>query len=432
MMDFIKRQPAVRIIAVGFLLVILLGSLLLSLPCSVREGVELKYVDSLYTAVSAVCVTGLATVDVANTFTPIGQTFLALLIQIGGLGITSVGAGVILIVGKKMDLKSRNLIRESMNLDSGRGVIRFLKSVFYTTLVIEAVGAVLNFFVFIKDFPFWRAVGLSVFHSISAFNNAGFDLLGNFESLSRYYGNVYFNIVTCALIFFGGIGFLVIKEVIAKRFRWKKLSTHSKVVLTMSAILITVGTLLLKLTEDVSWLGAFFASVSARTAGFATVSLGDFSSAGLLIMIALMFIGASPGSTGGGIKTSTFFVLAQGIRSSATSKSERAFKYTIPKDAFKKAAVIVLFALSVVFISTVAVCALEPELALSDILFEMASAMGTVGLSTGITPTLSAGSKIITMLVMYIGRLGAWTIVTLWSFSREERISYPEGNIAIG
>ena len=432
MMDFIKRQPAVRIIAVGFLLVILLGSLLLSLPCSVREGVELKYVDSLYTAVSAVCVTGLATVDVANTFTPIGQTFLALLIQIGGLGITSVGAGVILIVGKKMDLKSRNLIRESMNLDSGRGVIRFLKSVFYTTLVIEAVGAVLNFFVFIKDFPFWRAVGLSVFHSISAFNNAGFDLLGNFESLSRYYGNVYFNIVTCALIFFGGIGFLVIKEVIAKRFRWKKLSMHSKVVLTMSAILITVGTLLFKLTEDVSWLGAFFASVSARTAGFATVSLGDFSSAGLLIMIALMFIGASPGSTGGGIKTSTFFVLAQGIRSSATSKSERAFKYTIPKDAFKKAAVIVLFALSVVFISTVAVCALEPELALSDILFEMASAMGTVGLSTGITPTLSAGSKIITMLVMYIGRLGAWTIVTLWSFSREERISYPEGNIAIG
>lgn len=432
MMDFIKRQPAVRIIAVGFLLVILLGSLLLSLPCSVREGVELKYVDALYTAVSAVCVTGLATVDVANTFTPIGQTFLALLIQTGGLGITSVGAGVILIVGKKMDLKSRNLIRESMNFDSGRGVIRFLKSVFYTTLVIEAMGAVLNFFVFIKDFPFWRAVGLSVFHSISAFNNAGFDLLGNFESLSRYYGNVYFNIVTCALIFFGGIGFLVIKEVIAKRFRWKKFSMHSKVVLTMSAILITVGTLLFKLTEDVTWLGAFFASVSARTAGFATVSLGDFSSAGLIIMIALMFIGASPGSTGGGIKTSTFFVLAQGIRSSATNKSERAFKYTIPKDAFKKAAVIALFALSVVFISTVAVCILEPELALSDVLFEMASAMGTVGLSTGITPSLSAASKIITMLVMYIGRLGAWTIVTLWSFSREERISYPEGNIAIG
>jgi trk system potassium uptake protein TrkH len=276
-------------------------------------------------------------------------------------------------------------------------------------------------------------VGLSVFHSISAFNNAGFDLLGNFESLARYYGNVYFNIVTCALIFLGGIGFLVIKEIIAKRFRWKKLSMHSKVVLTMSAALIVIGALLFKLTEEnLSWMGAIFASVSARTAGFATASIGSFSSAGLLIMIALMIIGASPGSTGGGIKTSTFFVLAQGIRSSATNKSERAFKYTIPKDSFKKAAVIVLFALSVVFVSTIAVCAIETGLPLSDVLFEMASAMGTAGLSTGITPSLSVASKIITMIVMYIGRLGAWSIVTLWSFSRDERISYPEGNIAIG
>ena len=432
MMDFIKRQPAVRIIAVGFLLVILLGSLLLSLPCSVRDGVELSYIDALYTAVSSVCVTGLATVDVASTFTPIGQTFLALLIQTGGLGITSVGAAVILIAGKKMDLKSRNIIRESMNLDSGRGVIRFLKSVFFTTLCIELVGAILNFLVFIRDFPFWRALGLSVFHAISAFNNAGFDLLGNFTSLAPYYDSVYFNLVTCALIFLGGIGFLVIREVVAKRFRWKKFSMHAKVVLTMSAVLILVGTLLFKLTEDISWLGAFFASVSARTAGFATYSLGSFSSAGLMIMMALMFIGASPGSTGGGIKTSTFFVLVEGIRASAGNKSEKAFKYKIPKDAFKKAAVIALFAFSVVFASTVAVCAIEPDLALSDILFEMASAMGTVGLSTGITPSLSAASKIITMLVMYIGRLGAWTIVTLWSFSREERISYPEGNIAIG
>ena len=432
MKDFIKRQPAVRIIAVGFLSVIILGSILLSLPCSVSDGVYLSYIDALYTATSAVCVTGLSTVDVAHTFTPIGQTFLILLIQIGGLGITSVGAGVILLVGRKMDLKSRNLIRESMNFDSGKGVIRFLKSVIYTTVLIELCGAVLNFFVFIKEFPFLKAVGMSLFHSISSFNNAGFDLLGNFESLSRYYDNAYLNIVTCVLIFLGGIGFLVIKDVRMNRFRWKKLSLHSKVVLSTSAVLIVAGTLLFKLTEDITWLGAFFASVSARTAGFATLSLDKFSNAGLMIMMALMLIGASPGSTGGGMKTSTIFVLFKGMRSSATNKSERAYKYSIPRDAFKKASIIALFAISVVFFATVVVCCLEPRMALGDILFEMASAMGTVGLSTGITPTLSGASKIVSMLVMYIGRLGAWTIVSLWSFSKEERISYPEGDIAIG
>ncbi len=431
-MDFIKKQPPVRIIAVGFALVIFIGSILLSMPFSIKSGVQLSYVDALYTAVSAVCVTGLATVDVANTFSVVGQTIIALLIQTGGLGITSIGAGIIMLAGKKMDLKSRNLIRESMNLDSGRGVARFLKSVLLTTLLFESIGAVLNFFVFIKDFPFPRAVGLSIFHSISAFNNAGFDLLGNFESLARYYDNVYFNVVTCALIFLGGIGFLVIKECVAQKFRWKKLSMHARVVLSVSGVLIVIGTLLFKLTEDITWLGALFASVSARTAGFATLSLGQFSGAGLLVMMALMFIGASPGSTGGGIKTGTLFVLLQGIRSSATNKSEKAFNYRIPKDAFKKAAVITLFALSVVLVSTFLVLIIEPDIAFVDVLFEMTSAMGTAGLSTGTTPTVSTATKIISMLVMYIGRMGAWSIVSLWSFSREERISFPEGNISVG
>lgn len=431
-MDFIKRQPPVRIIAVGFAVVILLGSLLLSLPFSVRSGVSLSYVDALYTSVSAVCVTGLATVDVANTFTVAGQVIIALLIQTGGLGITSIGAAIVMIAGKKMDLKSRNLIRESMNFDSGRGVIRFLRSVLLTTILFELVGAVLNFFVFIKDFPLPKAIGLSIFHAVSAFNNAGFDLLGNFESVARYYDDVYFNVVTCLLIFLGGIGFLVIRECVSRRFRWNKLSMHSRVVLSVSAVLIVAGTLLFKLTEDISWTGAFFASVSARTAGFATMSLDKFSNAGLLVMMALMFIGASPGSTGGGIKTGTFFVLVQGIKSSATNKSEKAFNYKIPRDAFKKAAVITIFALSVVIVSTFLVLLLEPDIPFADVLFEMTSAMGTVGLSTGITPSICTASKIITMLVMYIGRMGAWSIVSLWSFSREERISYPEGNISVG
>ena len=432
MLDFIKRQPAVRIIAFGFAAVILLGSLLLSLPISVRDGVELNYIDALYTSTSAVCVTGLISVDPYDTFTPAGQFFLALLMQVGGLGVTAVGAGIILLMGRKMDLKSRNLVREGMNFSSGRGVIHFIRDVFITTLVFEIIGAVLSFIVFIRDFPFWRALGVSAFHSIAAFNNSGFDIIGGFQSLTAYKDNIFLNLLTAALIFFGGIGFLVIKDILTHKFKWKKYSMHTRVVLSVSAVLTVLGTILLKITEDMSWLGAFFNSVTARTAGFATFPLGGFTNAGLLVMIVLMIIGASPGSTGGGIKTSTLFVLLHGVKSAATNKSEHAFHYAIPKDAFKKAAVITLIALTVIVSATFLMAALEPELSLSDILFEMTSAFGTVGLSTGITPTLGMGAKLVSIFVMYIGRLGPWTIITLWYFSRGERISYPEGNLAIG
>ena len=432
MFSFLKKQSPARIIASGFALVILLGSILLCLPCSVKEGATMRYIDALYTSTSAVCVTGLIAVDAGDTFTPLGQFFLASLIQIGGLGVTSIGAGVILLMGKRVNLKGRNLIRESMNLDSGRGTVRFLKSVFLTTMAFELTGALLSFLVFIRDYPPLRALGISLFHSVAAFNNSGFDILGNYQNLIPYRDSVLLNLVTCGLIFFGGIGFLVIREVIQKRFRWKALSMHARVVLSVSGVLILVGTLLLKLTEDISWLGAFFHSVSARTAGFSTYALGDFSNAGLLVLIVLMFIGASPGSTGGGIKTGTFFALLQGVKSAATNHSEKAFRYALPPDSFRKAAVITLLALSVVVSGTYIMAVMEPQLDLMDILFEVTSAFGTVGLSTGITTTLSDGSKLLSILIMYIGRLGPLTVASLWYFTRGERISYPEGNIAIG
>ncbi len=434
MSGFFKKQSPVRIIALGFASLIFIGSLILMLPISVRNGVQLSYMDSLYTSTSAVCVTGLVTVDAYDTFTPFGQIVLGLLMQIGGLGVTSIGAGVILLVGKKMNLKGRNVVREAMNLDSGKGVVRFIRNVFFTTLIIELIGALLSFFVFVKKYPVPRAIGISLFHSVAAFNNSGFDILGGMQSLSSYKDHIFLNIVTSALIFLGGIGFLVIREVIAKRFRWKKLSMHARVVLSMSAVLLVSGTLLLKLSEgdNITWLGAFFSSCSARTAGFSTFSFGEFSNAGLVVMIILMFIGASPGSTGGGIKTSTFFVILQGIKSAATNRSEKAFHYSIPRDAFKKAAVIFLLALSIIFCSCFFIAMFEPELSLRDIFFEMTSAFATVGLSTGITPTLSLGAKIVSCIVMYVGRLGPLTIASLWYFSRGERVSFPEGNIAIG
>ena len=432
MLQLLKRQSPGRIIALGFAFVILLGSVLLSLPCSIQDGVTVRYIDALYTSTSAVCVTGLIAVDAGDTFTPLGQFFLGSLIQIGGLGVTAVGVGVILAMGKKINLKGRNIIREAMNLDSGKGTVRFIKSVFLTTLAFELSGAVLSFLVFVQDYPPLRAAGISLFHSVAAFNNSGFDILGNFQNLIPYQDNVLLNLVTCGLIFFGGIGFLVIREIISKRFRWKKFSMHTKVVLSVSAVLIVAGTILLKLTEHVTWLGAFFHSVSARTAGFSTYPLGTFSNAGLLVLTVLMFIGASPGSTGGGIKTSTFFVLLQGIKSAATNKSEKGFRYAVPSDAFRKAAVITLIALGVVVTGTYLMVAMEPEISLMDALFEVTSAFGTVGLSTGITTGLCDGSKLLSILIMYNGRLGPLTIASLWYFTKGDRTSYPEGNIAIG
>lgn len=432
MLKLIKSQPPARIIAFGFALVILLGSCLFMLPCSVKEGVELRYIDALYMSTSAVCVTGLISVDVGDTFTPLGQFFLAALIQTGGLGVTCIGAGVIVAMRRRVNLKGRNVIREAMNLNTGKGIVKFIKSVFLTTLSFELVGAALSFIVFIKDYPPLRAIGISLFHSIAAFNNSGFDVLGNFQSLIPYQNNVLLNLVTCGLVVFGGIGFLVIRELIEKRLCWRKLSMHTKVVLTVSAALIAIGTLLIKLTENVTWLGAFFSSVSARTAGFATYPLGEFTNAGLSVIALLMFIGASPGSTGGGIKTSTLFVLFQGIKSAATNKSEKAFHYAVPATAFRKAAVITLIGLSIISVGTYLMTAMEPQISFIDALFEVTSAFGTVGLTTGITTELCLGSKLLSIVIMYIGRIGPLTIASLWYFTKGERVSYPDGNIAIG
>lgn len=434
---FWRLSPA-RIIALGFAAVILTGSGLLMLPCSVRSGVRLSYIDALYTATSAVCVTGLCIVDTGTALTGFGQFVLAMLMQIGGLGVATVGAAVFLLMGKRVNLKGRALIREAGNLDSVHGAIRFVRVMLTTTLVFELIGAALSFPVFLRDFPPLRALGISLFHSIAAFNNAGFDNLGlsgqigNNVSLIPYQDNILLNLTTCALVIFGGIGFLVIQEMRIKKFHWKKYSLHAKVVLSVTAVLLAVGTVLFKLSEGMSWMTAFFHSVSARTAGFSTYSLGSFSNAGLLAMMVLMFIGASPGSTGGGVKTTTLFVLFKGVESAATNRRERAFRYSLPKEAFRKAAVIAMLGLTLVIVSTYLLILMDPQIPFIDALFEMVSAFATVGLSTGITPTLSLGSKILSICIMFTGRLGPLTIASLWYFTNGDRVNFPEGDIAIG
>ena len=432
MIKLIKKQSPGRIIALGFALIILLGSFLLSMPFSIQDGIRVRYIDALYTSTSAVCVTGLIAVDAGDTFTPLGQFFLAVLIQVGGLGVTAVGAGIILAIGKKVNLKGRNIIREAMNLGSGKGTVRFIKSVFMTTLAFELTGAVLSFAVFIRDSPPLRAAGLSLFHSVAAFNNSGFDILGGLQNLIPYQDDIILNFVTCGLIFFGGIGFLVIREIIGKRFRWSKFSMHTKAVITVSIFLIAAGTLLIKLTEEVTWLGAFFHSVSARTAGFSTYPLGTFTNAGLFILVILMFIGASPGSTGGGIKTSTIFVIFSAIRRTMKNGHCVAFKRRIEDKTIMQAFIVLIMSLFVVCLGTMLLCVAEPEYSFMQLLFECVSAFGTVGLSTGITSELGVIAKIILILTMFTGRLGVMTIATLGTFKEPGTAVYTSEDISIG
>lgn len=432
MMATIKKVRPGWIITLGFAGVILLGSVLLWSPVTHQSGALVTYVDALFTSTSAVCVTGLIAIDTAEHFNVFGRAVVATLIQIGGLGVTSVGAAFILLAQRKMGLRSRILIKEGMNLGSLQGVVRLVKAVLKLTLIFEGVGLLLSFLVFVQDFAPASAFGIALFHTISAFNNSGFDILGELQNLIPYQNNVLLNLTTCGLIIFGGLGFCVIQEIYQKR-SWRKFSMNTKIVVSMTVTLLIVGTLLLKATEDISWLAAFFQSTSARTAGFSTLPLGSFSNTGLFVLIILMFIGASPGSTGGGIKTTTAFTIIASIRSIATNKQCVAFKRRIPMESILKSFVIMTLALAWVITMTALLCVLEPNCTFLQLLFEVVSGFGTVGLSTGITPALVDGSKLLLCLTMFFGRLGPLTIACLWSYQTvSSRVSYAEEKITIG
>ena len=427
----VKLLSPPQLIALGFAGVILLGALILMLPISVREGATVNFIDALFTSTSAVCVTGLIVIDTADHFTVFGRTIVALLIQIGGLGVTCVGVSLILAARKKVGLKARTLIKESWNISSYQGLVKLVKHVLKITLLFEFVGMVLSFIVFVQDFPPLKALGIAAFHSVAAFNNSGFDILGGLTNLIPYQSNLLLNLVTAGLIIFGGIGFLVIIDVKNKK-SFKKLTFHSKAVISVSIALIVIGTLLIKLTENVTWLGAFFQSVSARTAGFSTYNLGNFTNAGLFVLVILMFIGASPGSTGGGIKTSTLFVIGNVMKSIMTHQHCVSFKRRISEGIIMQAFVVAILSLCVVIISTFLLCIVEPRFTFMQLLFESTSAFGTVGLSTGITSHLSVLGKIIIILTMYIGRIGAMTIVTLGVYKEPKTAVYSAEDIMIG
>lgn len=421
-----KYEPYKFIITL-FLSVILITSFILWLPITHLPGVEISYIDSLFTTTSALCVTGLNTIDFVNTFNVLGLTIIALLIQLGGLGIVCTAIIVFLAIGKKIGLKQRILIKNSFNLNTMKGLVKFILSVFKLTLIIEGIGVLLLTINFAKDYSLVESLGLASFHSISAFNNAGFDILSKYGLF-----NDFAKIITMILIVLGGIGFIVIEDVISKKFRFKDFILQTKIVVFSTFALILFGMVMYFFTANLNMFDSLFLSISTRTAGFSYFDLSTLNNPGYLISILLMFIGASPSSTGGGIKTVTFFVLILAFYSICRRRDCEIYKRSISKDIINKCLVILFASIIVIFSSTFLISCFEPLIGIREIFFETVSAYATVGLSLGITSSLSVYSKIILCLVMFIGRVGILTLLSVWLTESKKNVKYPEENIIVG
>lgn len=437
-----KKIPPLVIVLSSFLSIILIGTLLLKLPFTTVSNESLSWVDSLFLSASAVCVTGLSTIsNIGETFTVYGKIVLALLIQIGGLGIVTIAIYVLVALGIKIGITERYLVKEALNQKTHAGMIRLVRSIIIVTLTIEFIGMLINFIVFIQDFSFFKALGISAFHAISSFNNAGFDILGD-SSLQAYSSNLILNINTMAMIIIGGLGFIVIRDIVDKR-SWRKLTIYSKIVIKITLFLIIFGTIIIKLLEfqNVTILQALFQSVTTRTAGFSTIDISRFSYVTLIVIITFMFIGASPNSTGGGIKTTTFYIIIGSVWSFLNGKPMITHHRLISHKNRIKALVIVILAFSITMFFFLTISLIEANNPAYDnkmlnLLFETFSAFGTVGLSTGITPTLMPSTKVLLAVLMFIGRLGPITVFGIinknWKQDFTGKIDYPTENILVG
>lgn len=404
----------------------------------------MAFIDALFTATSAVCVTGLVVVDTATAYSGFGQSVILALIQLGGLGIMTFSSLILLVAAGRVSLKDRLAVQSTFRPSAGGDFRSLVTSVFVFTMSLEAAGTLSLFLRFRRDFPAPRALALAGFHSISAFCNAGFSLFSG--NLTAYRGDWAVNLTLMLLIISGGLGFFVLRELGQRAVRGGRyrLSLHSKVVLVMTAALIVVSAaLLLGLEHGRSMRGysgtekvlsAAFQAVTARTAGFNTVDLAAYTSASAYLLILLMFIGASPGSTGGGVKTSTLGVILAFLRSKIRAReSVGLFRRTIPDENVTRAYTVISLAMSLIFAMTFLLLLAQPGLGFKEVLFEVVSAFGTVGLSLGITPDLSAANKAALVLTMYVGRVGPVTL--LYAFSRTRaagRFEYAEESVMIG
>ena len=430
------------IIVLSFLAIIVIGTLLLKLPFSINEGQSVSWVDAFFTSTSAICVTGLSTIpNVGATFSVFGKIVIAILIHIGGLGIVTIAIYILMILGIRIGVMERYVLKEAMNQPSIQGMVKLVKKIILTSFAIETIGLIMNFIVFIQDYPFWAALGHSAFHTVSSFNNAGFDILGS-TSLMAYSDNILLNISTMLMVVLGGIGFIVIFDVAKKR-KWHDLTIYTRAVIKISAFLIIFGSLFLKFTnyDSITWLQAIFQSVTTRTAGFSTTNIGSLSVPSLALIMGFMFVGASPNSTGGGIKTTTlytmFFSTVNFLRGKPAIIKQKRIDDETRLKAFTLAGLSVMM-IFVVFLVLSSIESHNDNIAnpFTDLLFETMSAFGTVGLSTGITSVLSTASKWVVMVMMFVGRLGPITIFGIfnknWGHPNVSNVEYSPAKILIG
>ena len=445
-LDKMKLEPT-QVLVIGFATVILIGAILLNLPIASQNGLSLGFLDSVFTATSAVCVTGLVVVDTGTHFTVFGKTIIAILIQVGGLGFMSMATLLFVLLGKKISLKERLIMQEALNQNSLAGLVRFTLYILLGTIIIESFGALFLSFRFIPEYGFITGVGYSIFHSISAFCNAGFDLIGNGRSLTPYVGDVVINFTIMSLIVLGGLGFSVVVDIVNNK-GLKKLSLHSKMVLLITALLIGIGFILFSLLE---WnnpetlgglslggklLGGLFQSITPRTAGFNTINTGGLTNGSLLLTIVFMFIGGSPASTAGGIKTATFGVIIFLVISVIRGREDtELFGRRISRSIVQRAITIGVVGMLLVIVFTMVLTITEVNFSFVEILFETVSAFGTVGLSMGITSELSGLGRVVIIFLMFAGRVGPLTIT--FALARQQRqnkgtIKYPEDKVLVG
>lgn len=446
MQNILKNKTklnGVQILALGFLVAIIIGAIILSLPISSRSGEPTNFLDAIFTSTSAVCVTGLITLDTSTHWSTFGQTVIMTLIEIGGLGFMSFAVLISLILGKKITLRERLVMQEAMNTFSIQGLVRMVKYVLAFTVSVQFFGALLLSTQFVPEYGISKGVFYSIFHSISAFCNAGFDLFGT--SLVGYSNNTVVILVISVLIIIGGLGFTVLLELY--NFKGiKKLSLHAKLVIITTLILVFGGAMLMLLFEynnpqtianmniKDKLLNSFFASVSPRTAGFNSVPTNGMTLASKILTVILMVIGGSPGSTAGGLKTVTCGILVLTVISLIRGREDvECFGRRFTKELVIKAFTIVFIGLSLVIGVTMILSYTEVGASFIDLLYESASALGTVGLTLGLTPNLSAVGKILIMIMMYLGRVGPITVMLALTRKRKKSgYKYPEGKILIG
>lgn len=437
-----------QLLVLGFGSVILVGALLLTLPIASEDRTVTNFIDALFTATSAVCVTGLVVVDTSTHWSMFGELVIILLIQVGGLGIMTFAGLFALILGKKIGLRERLVLQEALNKISVSGVVKLVQQVLITTLIIETAGAVILALRFLHDMPFGQAIYYGIFHSISSFNNAGFDLFGvvtgKFSGLTSYVSDPIVSLTVALLLILGGLGFSVIMQLAFTR-NIKKWSLHTKTVIATTLILLGVGFLVIlalewnnpdtmgQLALEGKLLSAFFQSATPRTAGYNTLDIAALRIPTQFIILILMFIGASPGSTGGGIKTTTFASIFYKTKATLAGKNEpTAFKRRIPNELISKASAILFISLSWVVIVSLLLAITEAADFLT-VLFETTSAFGTVGLTMGITPSLSEIGRILIILTMFMGRLGPLTLMyAIAQRHAKVKYQYPEEQMLIG